>query len=90
MARKMSRYSKNYLECRLSIIVLSNRVASFTCPLTGNVRCIFTDAVNDLPHLQVLWQLCVPSIPLFNNRSMISYIPSLKTIISVSRRRHFM
>jgi hypothetical protein len=54
------------------------RVASFTCPFTGNVCCTLTDTVNDLRCLQVLWQLCVSPSPLFNNHSRTCYIPFLK------------
>jgi hypothetical protein len=70
-------------------IILSNGVASFTFPFTGDVCCTLTDTVNHLPLLQVLWQLCVSPSALFNNHSVTSYILSLKTIISVSCQRHF-
>ena len=53
----------------------------FTFSFVQNVRCTLTH--------KVLWQLRVPPCSLINNHAVTAHIPSLKTIICVSCRRHF-
>ena len=61
-------------------------------PFLQNVRCTRTHTV--LKYIMsssssVLWQLRIAPYSLFNNHALTYYIPFFKTIICVSRRRHF-